>query len=582
MKKSLFLIFLFLILLIYFFSKHLMFFEYFNPYTNTEPLKYIAPAIKELDKGFEYAKKSTNLNGNKIKYLYFNAYGSGFIENNNIPNDLDYAVGVDLGKYNYDGKNIKEIAEKIADKICAFRSAFNFYYNSGSNNHTTIDTTFFAEQKNINRNGIIKNISDALDKALLDEDYVYFTHKTAETEGQKVKQIEVPYIMKSHEILLENMSPIKLYSDLVLYNNSMPRYAREISIVPEYYITINKDGRNHTIELVPESFLGEKLQMKRRLFASCVFVHLKSMPFITNMDYIKNYNNYLYLRNLSFKRHLQEINNIIAIKERLFKLPKRLRQTADLISPVLTNDEYSRIKKYTTAKLSDNNIILLNEYSNILSNIYDLSYHPEAFLTLINNGQMSIMFEQMNIIAEKMKNSNIDKKDVVFLKHFSSDLTKRVSKIKDKKDVLVFQTYLNNEITDIKNLINNRIMANILKTEEISKFVDQFNKIYTEAGYHKITLYWLNQNTIGIKEDDFTKAIKDLNKFAKENDLIGGVKYKLIKEKDAPEMVLRYDIFARDKSSEKENKKLAEINNKMLKDKKNFNLKYKFVFIKKL
>ena len=107
MKKKLFLIFLLLVLLIYLISEHLMFFAYFNPYTNTKPLKYIATSIKELDKGFSYAKKSVRSKGYNIKYLYFNAYGSGFIENNNIPNDLDYAVGIDLGKYNYDGKNAK-------------------------------------------------------------------------------------------------------------------------------------------------------------------------------------------------------------------------------------------------------------------------------------------------------------------------------------------------------------------------------------------------------------------------------------------------------------------------------------------
>ena len=582
MKKKLFLIFLLLVLLIYLISEHLMFFAYFNPYTNTKPLKYIATSIKELDKGFSYAKKSVRSKGYNIKYLYFNAYGSGFIENNNIPNDLDYAVGIDLGKYNYDGKNAKKIAEDAVDKINSFRSALNFYYNTNENTHTLIDTTFLAEQSNINKNRsiLINNISQTIDKALNDTDYVYYTKKKIITESNESKEIEVPYIMKSREILLENMTPIKLHSDLVSYNNKMPHYMREISIVLEYYITLNKDGTEYEIELVPESFLGERLQMKRRLFTSCVFVHYNSIPFITKMGYVKDDDKYLYFRILSFKRHLQEINNIISLRERIFKIPKRLRQSADVINPVLADKEYQSIKDYTGNILSDSNVVLLNEYSNLLNNIYDLSLNPEEFKTLINNGKIDTMLKEMNNIIKNLQSNGVEKKNVAILENFTKNLILNVSKIEDKSDIYALQKFLDNNIQEIKNNIILLIPKETINVKEIVKIIDKFNKIYVKSGYHKITLYWLDKNTIGVLENDYTKNIKDLNKLAKENNLVDRISYKLIKEENAPYTALRYDVFVRNNCTKEEDRYLEEINNKLLKDKKNFKLKYRVVFVK--
>ena len=92
-------------------------------------------------------------------------------------------------------------------------------------------------------------------------------------------------------------------------------------------------------------------------------------------------------------------------------------------------------------------------------------------------------------------------------------------------------------------------------------------------------MYWLNSNTIGILEDDFTKNIKDFREFAKDNKLID-VNYKLIKESEIPNLKIRYDIYARNNSTDSENKAYKNLQDKLLQDKKNFNIKKKVVFFR--
>ena len=119
--------------LLLFIKKNTLLFVYLNPYTETKTLPYIAKTIKELDKAFEYAKYSSARSGLKFDYLYFNAYGSGFVKNNSIPNDLDFAVGINLGEYNYDEDSAENIAKNIVEKMNSFETAFYFALNVSAN-----------------------------------------------------------------------------------------------------------------------------------------------------------------------------------------------------------------------------------------------------------------------------------------------------------------------------------------------------------------------------------------------------------------------------------------------------------------
>ncbi len=216
-----------------------MVYVYTNPYTNISGLKYLTPTIKVMNKVFDQAKSSCKRQGVDIKFLYFNAYGSGFINNNPIPNDLDTAIGIYLGEFDYDGKNGAKIADVLVDNMNTFQYSVYFYANSMPKNTITPAESPLKHLEELNKSAKMQKdtIKNTLDLAIAGENYIQYTKKGVDGLHNK-GGIDVPYIMKSGEILLEDRHPIQLYSSLVDYNEKMPHYIREISVVPKYYADI--------------------------------------------------------------------------------------------------------------------------------------------------------------------------------------------------------------------------------------------------------------------------------------------------------------------------------------------------------
>lgn len=581
MKKIIAFVVLFVVFLVWFiFDRKLLIFVYTNPYTDTSSLSYIAKSIKSLDDAFKYAKFNSQKNGLEYKFLYFNAYGSGFIRGNNIPNDLDYAVGIYLGDYEYNGKNAESIAKSIVDKMNAFETSFCFFMNTSdsANFYTELSPLALMGRLNKQYRKSVYDVETSLDVALSKDNYVKYTQKTLENDNGNLK-VDVPYIMKSHEILAENRKPIILYSDLVRYNNVMPRYMREISIIPEFFVGIKKDGVKEIVEIVPESFLGNRLQLSRRFFASSVFVHNSSKNFIKNLSYISDDDEYLYYRLLSFKRHLQEINNIMVMQDRPVKLFKRLMQTADMVSPVLTPNMYKEIYDYAESNLNNRDIQLLNEYINICGNLFNIMEYPKMFFVLRNNGSLGNMYKILEVTVDTLKKrGNVDEKTLIQLKSFQDVEIKRVLSLQNESELKDYrENLLNGKYSEISQILSKAVMTQVNNPEKISKYVGVFNKIYIKSGFHKVSLYWLDNSTLGVVEDDFTRNIKDYKKFAKENELID-INYKLIKPYNVPDMTLRYDVFARYNPTAEQEKNYNDMMKKLLEDRDNFKIKRKIIW----
>ena len=567
--------------LLLFIKKNTLLFVYLNPYTETKTLPYIAKTIKELDKAFEYAKYSSARSGLKFDYLYFNAYGSGFVKNNSIPNDLDFAVGINLGEYNYDEDSAENIAKNIVEKMNSFETAFYFALNMSANKHIYTSQTPFGLMNLLSKQRAVseKNISDSLDTALSPENYVKYTKKTLDDSLENLK-VDVPYIMKSHEILMENRKPIIVYSDLVRYNPVMPLYMREISIIPEFFVTVIKNGKSEIVEIVPESFLGNRLQLSRRFFASTVFTHSLSANFLKNLSYINNDEEYIYYRMLSYKRHLQDINNIMVMESRPVKLFKRLMQTADMIYPIITPEFYNEIADFVQENLNNSDIKLLNEYTNICTNLLNITELPSLYFALLEDGKIDTMSKTLEYtVASMEKNGNIDANTISAMKKFQAETLNKMFDIKSINELKNYREKFMESYSKINELTSRAVLAQVKEPQKIERYIRIFNRIYIDAGFHKVSLYWLDNNTLGIVEDDFTKQIKDFKQFAKENDLID-INYKLIKPENAPDMMVRYDVFARYNPTEQEEKCYKLYKTKLLTDRKNFSIKRKSVWVK--
>ena len=122
-------------------------FLYVNPYTETSGFSKISRTVKSLDKAFDFVKQNSAKEGYDIKYIFKNAYGSGFLKNNPIPNDLDFTIGVYLGEYTYDGENADEIADSVVNKMDSFQYLFNSYVNSLRDGSLYVDKNVFTQKK---------------------------------------------------------------------------------------------------------------------------------------------------------------------------------------------------------------------------------------------------------------------------------------------------------------------------------------------------------------------------------------------------------------------------------------------------
>ncbi len=565
----------------YYISNKEITFLYLNPYTETSGFPSIARTIKELNNAFEFTQKNSKAEGNDFKYIFKNAYGSGFLKNNPIPNDLDFAVGIYLGEYNFDKNSAEDIANSVVNKMDSFQYFFNSYVNTLQDSTLYIDQTAFQVLENTSsihaKN--TKDIATYLPTVLEGKDYVKYTQKTMDGTRNSEK-VELPYFLKSNEILIENYSPINLFSDEVFYNKNMPRYIRTISIIPEFFVKIKTKDKSVMVEIVPEAFLGERLQLSRRFFASTVFIDLASEKFLNNLSYINDDEEYLYYRMFSYRRHLQEISNLKLIKDRPVKMLKRIMQTADIISPAIDIDTYDEISKVIQENLSNRDIQLLNEYSNICTTLYQIAESPQLFLHLKGQHKIKIMYDTMTkCLNELDSRGNIDKKVIANLRKIQTQQLQKMFLIRTESEVIKFRALLfTKTIVIIQNTINQTIFENLLDKDKLNSYIALFNKIYTDAGYHKVSLYWLNQNTMGILKDDFTQEIKDYNKFAKDNDL-SNVEYKLLSQDQTPKSAIKYSVWARNNANTIEENNYQNLRNALLKDKKNFKIKRKFVFI---
>ena len=576
------LIIFFLILLFYFVTNQGITFLYFNPYTETAGFHKIAGTIKDLNNAFNFTKSVSAESGYTFSYLFKNAYGSGFLKNNPIPNDLDFSVGVYLGEYNYDGDNASEIANSIVKKMDSFQYVFNYYINTLNDKSLYVDKSIFEVlgqiQKVHKQNTDV--ITQSLPVVLEGKGYVRYTVKTMDGIFER-KEVELPYILKSNEILIENYPPITLYSDNVAYNDNMPHYMREISIVPEFFAKINTKEKNVIVEIVPEAFIGERLQLSRRFFASTVFVDNSCYKYLKNLPYLKNDEDYFYYRMLSFRRHLLEISNIQLAKNRPVKMLKRVMQTADIISPLIDRKTYDEISKVINENLSDRDIQLLNEYSNICINIYHIQDSPKLFLNLLEDGKIQVMYDALSSVTAELENrGNIDKQVINKLKGFQTTDLHQILTLANQLQVIEFKkNVFDVKFGDLTDIINKTVYSKMHKPEKLISYIELFNKIYLDAGYHKVILCWIDKETMGIVKDNFTGNIKDLKQFAKENNL-ADVNYKFINPEDISHYIVKYNIWARYNPSEQQNKNYENLRQALLKDKQNFKLKRSFVLAK--
>ena len=580
MNKRLFtFVTVFLIVIVFAIFKHSVEFVYVNPQVNTSVFSHIAKTIFPLDNIIKSAVESCNQQTKGVKLLYINGYGSGFLKGNSIPNDLDYSVGIDLGKFEYDGQNAKEVAKEVNKRINQFQIEF---YNSVNGN-----SLFYSDYSPIKALAVfsgvdynnVDNMAKSISKVIENKDYVVYTRK----QMKKDVVIDFPFILKSNEILIEDTPPITLFSDNVKYNDNSPKFLREITIVPDYFIQLvnTKTGEMKNVEIVAEAFTGQRLQLSRRFFVPIVFTGENSAMYLKNLDYLNNEDEYVYYRLFNYGRHLREIQNLSVMNNNPIKLLKRVAQCMDLIYPALKKEDVDNLSSIISENLSNEGIKDLNTYTTVIDNILKISMSSRIYANASMDGKIQEMLNIMDNSLLDLKRENlVDEIQYKKLDNLNNELKTKLQKAKSVKDM----EDLVNWIADKQENLIAPIEVNIFdKTvthkAELIKYVQLFNSIYEDVGFHKIDLYWLQEGVLGVIKDDFTKDLTkdDLKKLAKQNRLVD-IDYVLIDRNDVDNMRVRYSLWVRYNPTKIQEQNWNNLQKTLKADKKNFKIKRRFVF----
>lgn len=548
-----------------------------NPQVNTKVFSYISPVLKQLSMATERAVLSLKTDKTDVKILYQNAYGSGFIKGNKIPNDLDYSVGIYLGKYEYDGKNAKAIAGEMTDKMAAFETEFYNYINDYTNGkfYSNMSATDSIHRSYEIRTNNVNAIAKSLPRLFSHKDYVVYTDKTVYTEqNNNGIQIVLPFILKKNEILIEDYSPIELYSPIVKYSSKTRNMLRGVSIVATFYADVKKGDDVVRAELVAESFTGQRLQLERRFYVPIIFVGENSANYLKDLSILNDNDQYIKYRLFNFRRHVQEFSNLTLNKERPIKLLKRLMQCKELIAPALEPEIANDISETVETLLSNKKIQLINDYETAYSNLLEIASNSYMYNSVPIKVIDSHINEMENIIKEMKASGTFRRTITKKLKRYTKEL-----KLPEERTPEVMQQY-NEKILanaeEVFEILDEQVQKMI--PEKVYGYMNDFMDIMLQSGYHKITMGWIAKDTMGIVKDDFTAKIpaNELRKMARENDLID-VNYKLINAKELDGLKIRYSLWVRYNTTEDENKVWDKMQTQLIKDKQNFNIKHKYV-----
>ena len=558
-------------------------FVYNHPQTNVSVLPYISNATISLDKVLDltsvYMGKDKHY---RIKYLFKNYYGSGFLINNPIPNDIDASVGVYLGKFLYDGENSDSIASDVFAKISIFNTAFVtatsvLASDSILNSKTTLDMLTSDIQLSGNDK---KNFQLALSRTFNDDSsYILMLSKSA-IDDEKFR-VNVPYVMENDEILIENYNPFSLYSNIVTYNQQMNNYLREFSVIFDFFIDIKnlQTGEEKRLQLVPEAFIGERLQYSRRMFVPNVFSGWNSFLYLYKYKFLTDSLKYLDNRIYNLERYIQIFEYNYNSDLLYIKMLKRLHQAVDAFYPLLSQEEINRYYGVISKYLNNEYVASLNDVANIVINLSKIASSNHLFKYSLKNGHI----EQLSIVFDK---------EIDNLKTFSSFSNVSLNQLTDSKNKIIDAVLTVSSDDDYNKLI--KLIASektqifqllkdlypiVINKNELITISDELKTKILSTGYKRLRVYWLDENNIGVLVcPEIIGISQDKFKASAIASGLPNVNYRFITEKD-----LRNKIFAnsfvliRLNANDLQNRNFNSVKSILLNDKKNYSLKFKFI-----
>ena len=582
-KRVILLIFSLLVIACLWVYSHVINFMYVCPYTETSGMKNISKVVMLLEKTMNRAKWNALIHGVKFNHVFSNAYGSGFIKNNPIPNDLDYEVLIDIGTFDY-SKNNDSIV--LASDILNKMESFVYYLlldieNSKDKNFYSMNNSWAVKPvKNSKHYMYVNDIAAALDNALSGEKYVDTSTKVIGLDGNPMYYM--PYVVNPGNVIVRDSRLVILYSDLVSYNKFMPKYMRVVSIALNFQAKIKHNGKISYVRFIPESYNMGLLDPIHRMYVPNIFIGNHVQRYIKELYSFSDED--LYLKNLwyCYADHLKVIYEKDAYKLHPIKVFKRIIQLTDMMAPVLGEKESQEIYEYAASIMNNRDIQLLNEYINILDFLGRTIKSKNLYSVLKNDNKVSDLIKTLeNVVSELKARGNVKSEDMKVLEEYLTKDVYNLINLPDISDAAQLQKDVQDEKYNevITPLVSDIIFYNIHDHEKLQSIVTRLKNIYDNSGAKFMYLYPAGADTFIVEKNEFTDSIKDFKDFAYKNDLAPNMKFKVLPKEQIPANYLKYRAFVRYNTTKAQDEYYEKVKNILLENRDEFKIRQKRYFV---
>lgn len=421
----------------------------------------------------------------------------------------------------------------------------------------------------------MENIADGIEKAFNND--IQIVHSKKDYKGQNVNYT---LVFKPNEIFVDDITPVFTYTSGISYNKTMSDFPRELTVVPDFYAKIKntKTGEIKSVDLVEESFLGERFQISRRFFVPLIFTGNQSLKYLKSLDFLTNDKKYLDTRMFNYFRYVTEVQMYLDASVDPVKLLKRLHQCTDIISPALTQEQRDKIYTDIDETLSKPDIQTATDYLTIYKNIKFMTQNKFIMTKAEEFGYFKQWIVASNACLELLSKNSEYKDEVNDLLKIHNEILAQFRDMNSEIKLAELNKYLDNKDLNVYVACAKIINKNIDNTDKFMADFKILNDVFKKSGYNSMDLYWINKDTVYITRNEFTKTLtqKDILPLIKENGL-PQVNYKLLNETKLLGNK-KETVYVRYKSTEAENKYLQELEDKLLQDKKNFKIKRKYLF----
>lgn len=562
-------------------NKYVVTFYYMNPYTETSTLKYIAPTIKELNEYIDKAKELSEMDGYKYDIVYTNAYGSGFLRKNPIPNDLDFDIFIDLGTFDYDAdKTAKDIAKEIVNEMDSFQYSLTAAINMDEKQNTLTYRSLagqFKYSENLH-DRYVEDIAKNIDNAISLKKYIIHPNKKSIQTGKTLYYI--PYVLQPGQLMLKDYDSIMLHNNEITYNKDMPKYIRKISAATGFTANIKRDNKISKIEIIPELFSTGPLNLNVRMFAPNVFTKPTAVKFLKELPEYTNDEAFFDTLMFCFLDHFSVIYPADGVEYNPLKAMKRLLQVVDMIEPALPKEDVKEIYNAVSEEWSNRDIVLLNEFDNITTNLIKIYTRPILFGDAIENGDVAKLLSIMNSTIDELKNrKNVNPEFIRILNNFKNEKIKEMLTKKDYTKLSTWERAKYDRLyrTDIAPIISKAVLSQMKNQKLLEKHIQKLRQLCDDAGYKQINIYTTETTTIQMEENEFTKSIKDFKDFARKNNLADDVEYKVLPKSKIAKYSLKYDIWVRYNTTPEQDKNFEQLKKTLINYKSQFKVKQKHV-----